>query len=94
VVCWGATANLKRAPCWAGDGIAACPDITRTRFGWINFLDLLRARHTDYVINEAALDDMRGPALAGVVIHPPYASNRLIAAARWSLRQQDSGFAL
>jgi hypothetical protein len=60
--CWGAIANLKRAP-WAGEGIAACPAITPTRFGWINFLDLLRARHTDYVINEAALDDMRGPAL-------------------------------
>ena len=35
----------------------------------LNFLDLLRAGHTDYVINQAALDYMRGRALAGAVIH-------------------------
>ena len=35
----------------------------------MNFLDLLRAGHTDYVINKAALDYMRGRALAGSVIH-------------------------
>jgi hypothetical protein len=35
----------------------------------LNFLDLLRAGHTDHVINEAALDYMRGRALAGSVIH-------------------------
>jgi hypothetical protein len=66
--CWGASANLERAP-RACDGIAACPAISPTRFGWINFLDLLRAGHTDYVINEAALDDMRRHAPAGVVNH-------------------------
>ncbi len=34
----------------------------------MNFLDLLRAGHTDYVINEAALNYMRGRALAGPII--------------------------
>jgi hypothetical protein len=34
----------------------------------LNFLDLVRAGHTDYVINEAALGYMRGRALAGPVI--------------------------
>ena len=35
----------------------------------LNFLDeLLRAGHTDYVVNEAALDDMREHALAGPLI--------------------------
>ena len=34
----------------------------------LNFLDLLRAGHTDYVINDAALAYMRERALAGPVI--------------------------
>ena len=42
---------------------------TRTSKSRLNFLDLLRAGHTDYVINEAALDYMRGRALAGSAIH-------------------------
>jgi hypothetical protein len=42
---------------------------TRTSKSRWNFLDLLRAGHTDYVINQAALDYMRGRALAGPVIH-------------------------
>jgi hypothetical protein len=42
---------------------------TRTSKSRLNFLDLLRAGFTDYVINEAALDYMRGRALAGSVIH-------------------------
>jgi len=42
---------------------------TRTSKSRLNFLDLLRGGHTDYVINEAALDYMRGRALAGSVIH-------------------------
>jgi hypothetical protein len=33
----------------------------------LNFLDLLRAGHTDYVINDAALSYMRGRSLAGPV---------------------------
>jgi hypothetical protein len=41
---------------------------TRTNKSRLNFLDLLRAGFTDYVINEAALDNMRGRALARPVI--------------------------
>ena len=41
---------------------------TRTNKSRLNFLSLLRAGHTDYVINQAALDYMRGRALAGSVI--------------------------
>ena len=42
---------------------------TRTSKSRLNFLDLLRAGHTDYVVNQAALDYMRGRALAGPVIN-------------------------
>jgi hypothetical protein len=54
-----------------------CTQIGNDDFTWfgtrpsksrLNFLDLLRAGHTDYVVNEAALDYMRGRALAGPVI--------------------------
>ena len=54
-----------------------CTQIGNDDFTWfgtrpsksrLNFLDLLRAGHTDYVINEAALDYMRERALAGPVI--------------------------
>jgi hypothetical protein len=41
---------------------------TRTSKSPLNFLDLLRAGFTDYVINQAALDYMRGRDLAGPVI--------------------------
>jgi len=41
---------------------------TRASKSRLNFLDLLRAGHTDYVINDVALDYMRGRALAGPVI--------------------------
>jgi Transposase IS66 family len=41
---------------------------TRTNKSRLNFLSLLRAGHTDYVINQAALAYMRGRALAGAVI--------------------------
>jgi hypothetical protein len=34
----------------------------------LNFLDLLRAGHSDYVVNDAALDYMRARSLAGPVI--------------------------
>jgi len=40
-----------------------------TRHRRIYSLDPLPAGHTDYVINEAALDYMRGRALAGAVVH-------------------------
>jgi uncharacterized small protein (DUF1192 family) len=41
---------------------------TRSAKSRLNFLDLLRAGHTDYVLNEAAFDDMRRRGLAGSVI--------------------------
>jgi hypothetical protein len=41
---------------------------TRTSKSRLNFLDLLRAGHTDYVINDAALDYMRDRALSGAVV--------------------------
>src|ERR1700751_2905736 len=49
-----------------------CTQIGNDHFAWfgttfsksrLNFLDLLRAGHGDYVVNEAALDYMRGRAL-------------------------------
>jgi Transposase IS66 family len=56
---------------------AVCTQIGNDSFAWfgttgsksrLNFLDLLRAGHSDYVINEAALDYMREHALAGPVV--------------------------
>src|ERR1700690_453328 len=56
---------------------AVCTQIGNDDFAWfgttgsrsrLNFLDLLRAGHTDYVINATALADMRDRALAGPVI--------------------------
>ena len=58
-------------------GNAVCTQIGNDTFAWfgttgsksrLNFLDLLRAGHTDYVINDEALDYMREHALAGPVI--------------------------
>jgi hypothetical protein len=56
---------------------AVCTQIGNDTFAWfgttgsksrLNFLDLLRAGHTDYVINDAALDYMRDHALAGTLV--------------------------
>jgi hypothetical protein len=56
---------------------AVCTQIGNDSFAWfgttgsksrLNFLELLRADHTDYVINDAALDYMREHVLAGPVI--------------------------
>ncbi len=56
---------------------AVCTQIGNDTFAWFgttgsksrrNFLDLLRAGHTDYVINDAALDYMHEHALAGPLI--------------------------
>jgi len=56
---------------------AVCTQIGNDNFAWfgttgsksrLNFLDLLRAGHTDYVINDAALDYMRDHALAGTLV--------------------------
>lgn len=59
----------------ASNGV--CTQIGNDRFAWFattgsksrrNFLDLLRAGHGDYVINEEALRYMRGRALSGRVV--------------------------
>src|SRR5208283_6079629 len=56
---------------------AACTQNGNDNFAWfgstgsksrLNFLDLLRAGHTDYVVNDAALAYMREHALAGTTI--------------------------
>ena len=56
---------------------AVCTQIGNDTFAWfgttgsksrMNFLELLRAGYTDYVINDAALDYMREHALSGAVI--------------------------
>jgi hypothetical protein len=59
-------------------GNGFCTQIGNDDFTWfgtqasksrLNFLELLRAGHSDYVINEAALAYMRSRSLAGPVIH-------------------------
>jgi hypothetical protein len=56
---------------------AVCTQIGNDNFTWfgttgsksrLNFLELLRADHTDYVVNAAALDYMREHALAGSLV--------------------------
>ena len=56
---------------------AVCTQIGNDSFAWfgttgsksrLNFLELLRAGFTDYVVNDAALDYMREHALAGPII--------------------------
>src|SRR3954449_9514089 len=56
---------------------AVCTQIGNDNFAWfgttgsksrLNFLSLLRAGHTDYVVNQAALDYMRDHSLAGPLI--------------------------
>lgn len=56
---------------------AVCTQIGNDSFAWfattgsksrLNFLDLLRAGHTDYVLNEAAFSYMRQRSLAGPII--------------------------
>jgi Transposase IS66 family len=60
-----------------GGANAVCTQIGNDTFAWfgttgsksrLNFLDLLRAGHTDYVINDAALDYMRDHVLAGTFV--------------------------
>jgi hypothetical protein len=83
---------------------AVCTQIGNDDFAWfgttgsksrLNFLDLLRAGHTDYVINDAALDYMREHALAGPVIqqlaaHP---QRRFADAAAWMVHLEQFGIA-
>jgi hypothetical protein len=56
---------------------AVCTQIGNDSFAWfgttgsksrLNFLSLLRAGHTDYVVNQAALDYMRDHLLAGPLV--------------------------
>jgi hypothetical protein len=81
---------------------AVCTQIGNDSFAWfgttgsksrLNFLDLLRAGHTDYVVNDAALDYMREHALAGPVIqqlaaHP---QRRFADAAAWMRHLEQLG---
>ena len=62
-----------------------CTQIGNDRFTWfasrvsksrLNFLDLLRAGHPDYVINDVALSYMRGRSLASPVISQSAAQPR------------------
>ncbi len=85
-------------------GWILCTQIGNDHFTWfgttvaksrLNFLDLLRAGHADYVVNDAALAYMRRRALAGPVIgrlaaHP----DRTFAdAAAWQAHLQQLGVA-
>jgi hypothetical protein len=83
---------------------AVCTQIGNDDFAWfgttgsksrLNFLDLLRAGHTDYVINDAALDYMREHALAGAVVqqlaaHP---ERRFIDQTAWTRHLEHLGIA-
>jgi hypothetical protein len=66
---------------------------TRASKSRLNFLDVLRAGHTDYVINDAALDYMRRRALSGPVIsHLASASQaRFADHAAWQAHLQELG---
>ncbi len=81
-----------------------CTQIGNEAFTWfgtsysksrLNFLDLLRAGHTDYVVNAAALTYMRGRSLTGPVIarlaeHP---DKRFADAAAWQGHLERLGIA-
>jgi hypothetical protein len=41
---------------------------TRFSKGRLNFLDLLRAGHTDYVLDDAAYDEMRNQGLSAATV--------------------------
>jgi hypothetical protein len=79
-----------------------CTQIGNAHFAWFgttasksrpNFLELLRAGHPDYVINDAALAYMRERALAGPVVeklasHP---AQRFADAAAWQAHLEQLG---
>lgn len=56
-------APARRLATTTAPGFAATGSKSR-----LNFLDLLRAGHTDYTINDAALDYVRELALAGTLV--------------------------
>jgi hypothetical protein len=81
-----------------------CTQIGDDTFAWFgtttdkscaNVLDLLRAGHTDYVVNDAALAYMRGRALAGAVIArlAEHADHRFTDAAAWQAHRERLGIA-
>jgi transposase IS66 family protein len=81
-----------------------CTQIGNDDFAWFgttnsksrsNFLDLLRAGYTDYVVNDAALSYMRNRALAGPVIarlaaHP---DKQFADPAAWQMHLEQLGIA-
>ncbi len=83
---------------------AVCTQVGDDHFAWfgttgsksrLNFLGLLRAGHTDYVINDAALDYMREHALAGPVVqqlaaHP---QRRFAEHSAWTRHLEQLGIA-
>jgi AraC-like DNA-binding protein len=81
---------------------AVCTQIGNDSFAWfgttgsksrLNFLELLRADHTDYVINDAALDYMREHALAGPVIQQlaAHAQRQFADQAAWQRHLEQLG---
>jgi hypothetical protein len=81
---------------------AVCTQIGNDHFAWfsttgsksrLNFLELLRAGHTDYVVSDAALAYMRERALAGPIIASlgDHAQRRFADAAAWTAHLQDLG---
>jgi hypothetical protein len=86
------------------DPRAVCTQIGNDSFAWfgttgsksrLNFLDLLRAGHTDYVINDAALDYMREHALAGPVVQQlaAHAERRFADQSAWTRHLEQLGIA-
>jgi hypothetical protein len=81
-----------------------CTQIGNEAFTWfdttpgksrLNFLDLLRAGHTDYVVNDAALAYMRTRALAGPLIArlAAHADKRFADVAAWQGHLERLGIA-
>jgi hypothetical protein len=82
-----------------------CTQIGNDRFTWfgtrssktrLNFLDLLRAGHTDYVVNEAAFGYMRSRGLAGPLIARLAETNetRFVDQAAWQAHLNQLGIVL
>src|SRR5271167_1038487 len=79
-----------------------CTHIGNDRFAWfgttgsksrLNFLELLRAGHSDYVINAEALAYMRGRSLAGPVIQllAEHQDKRFADKAAWETHLEQRG---
>jgi hypothetical protein len=81
---------------------AVCTQIGNDHFAWfgttgsksrLNFLELLRAGHTDYVVSDAALAYMRERALAGPIVASlaGHAQRRFADIGAWSAHLQHLG---